>query len=259
MKKIGKILAAADKFNKKYMYTLLIAAMVCFFLTSCKSSDYKDAEEYKFYGHYEQAIEIYKALDDYKDSRQLLVESIVSYINTTSGKESPENGLELLEEYRDILGKQEYYDCVYSIAESYCKRGIGDDSIRGVDLFGTIPQDHRRYKSAQKNIEDYRILSVSPFIGNWFGVEYSSAVEHNYDISVLISLEYSYGFELNCITKVTDETGYVWVENRILFGADSVTESELGNRSMRKHFKLWEDGRLWEYDNNAIYSLERIG
>ena len=247
-----------NRLHRKHGYALVVMSALCILLTSCKSSDYKEAEEYKFYGNYREAIELYKSLGDYRDSPQLLIESMISHINITSGKESPEKGLALLKEYRDTLGEEEYYDCIYNIAVDYCERGAENDNEKGIDLFGAIPQSHERYEYAQKAIKDYRILSVSPFIGQWSGVEYSAAVEHDYNISVLINLQYSYGFQLSCVTKVSDETGFVWIENETLFGADFATETELGDDSMSRHFKLRGDNRLWEYDKGEIYSLTRV-
>lgn len=67
-----------------------------------------------------------------------------------------------------------------------------------------------------------------------------------------------FGFQLEYTTKVSDETGFVWTEDTALYGADNVTDTELGNSELRKHFKLWGNDRLGEYDNGSVISLERI-
>lgn len=236
---------------------LILMGILCVFLTSCKASDYKEAGEYKWNGNYNKAVELYKSLGDYKDSPQLLVESMLSHVNITSGKESPEEGLSLAEDYRETIGEENYYRCIYKIAGDYCERNTSADIKEGLDLFERIPEGHPDYEHAKQRIADYQVLSRSSFNGQWYGEEFVSAVGHSYNISVWIRLRYANGFKLECTTKILDNSGFVWTENTVSFFADSVTDTKLGGRELQRHFELQENGRLWEYDNGAIYSLTR--
>lgn len=53
---------------KKTILTLISISILCLSLTGCKSSDYKKAVEFQTAGDYSSAVEIFKGLDDYKDS-----------------------------------------------------------------------------------------------------------------------------------------------------------------------------------------------
>ena len=59
---------------RKYIALLLIAAIVLS-LTACQSSDYKKAVELQETGYFEEAIELFTELGDYKDSSERILET----------------------------------------------------------------------------------------------------------------------------------------------------------------------------------------
>lgn len=236
---------------------LILMGILCVLLTSCKSNDYKTAGECAWYGDYERAIALYESLGNYKDSSQLLIEAMISHVTATAGKGSCTEALALAEDYLDTIGRENYNHCLYRIAEEYCSENTTESIEKGLDLFKRIPEDHPDYEHAKQRIADYQVLSRSSFNGQWYGEEFVSAVGHSYNISVWIRLRYANGFKLECTTKILDNSGFVWTENTVSFFADSVTDTKLGGRELQRHFELQENGRLWEYDNGAIYSLTR--
>lgn len=185
------------------------------------------------------------------------IEAMISHVTATAGKGSCTEALALAEDYLDTIGRENYNHCLYRIAEEYCSENTTESIEKGLDLFKRIPEDHPDYEHAKQRIADYQVLSRSSFNGQWYGEEFVSAVGHSYNISVWIRLRYANGFKLECTTKILDNSGFVWTENTVSFFADSVTDTKLGGRELQRHFELPENGRLWEYDNGAIYSLTR--
>lgn len=56
--------------KKRVLLVVTVLAM-CFALTGCKSSDYKDAMEKQKAGEYKAALKLYKGISGYKDSDKL--------------------------------------------------------------------------------------------------------------------------------------------------------------------------------------------
>lgn len=241
---------------KRSLLIVILAIILSVFLTSCKSSDYKRVENYKWDGNYAEAVEVYRQLGNYKDSPELLVEAMVAHVNTTSAKGQRSEALTLLEDYRETIGDENYGECLYNIGSDYCEGNTSRDYQLGFDTFKKIPESCSAYKSGQRRMQEYDALSVSPFVGHWSGEKYNAVVEHDYKIAVQVSLLYKKEFQLECSLKVMGEDYYIWVEDTFLYNADEATDKELGS-GRTCSLKITSSGELKVNERGTLYYLTR--
>ncbi len=96
---------------------LLFAIISCVCLTSCSSSNYKQAEELYSNGDYSAALDIYTSLNDYEDSQEKIQSCKYHIANDFFDNAQYDDALPLYKE----LG--EYEDCAQKL--STCEREIG--------------------------------------------------------------------------------------------------------------------------------------
>lgn len=120
----------------KKVTALLLALVLAMCLTGCKGSDYKNAVSLYESGQYEEAVDKFTELGDYKDSQLLLqtckYESAKAMINSGSYEEAKA----IFEELGDFEDSADYINsCDYNIALELYNSG---DYEGAIEIFETI-------------------------------------------------------------------------------------------------------------------------
>ena len=185
------------------------------------ANKYKNANELLENRNYKEAIQIFKELDDYKDSKELLLDSYykqgISYLDN-------KNYGDALRSFENIAGYKDTDNLIkevkYQNAIEMLDKELVNDSYK---LLSEIPE----YKDAQGYID--RINNEYLLLENFENKDLSDVVKFLNEEKANYYIEKYYGGKGNNVIKTTPGSGYIKRNERIC------VDVSLGNISLNQY------------------------
>lgn len=234
---------------------LVVASVLMLFamsLTGCKSTDYNEAKTAIDEQDYETAFELLVNLGDYKDSQELLVDNINTYVSSLADKENYDKALNILDSYssvsdfsdlyNEIQEEKDLYD-LYSKAENL----LLDNKIsEGFEILETLPND---YKNIEEIYSSYNSLKDTVFKGT-----HRNGVSGESTQKIVFSVEYDSlyeKFKLHVYKAVYWSDGSIYNEHNFYLDADDIDDNTIKYGSY-----TWtiNNGRLTEVEKGQTYT-----
>lgn len=238
---------------KKLLKIALPLLLITLLLSGCKSSDYEDAMSALNDSNYDEAIELFISLGDYKDSADQLVDAINKYADKYIEKDKYDDAIALYNQYAnygdfdsiidELQFEKEQYEVYCAAMDLFNKESIDE----GFELLDTLPYE---YRNVEKIHQSYNDLKDVPFVGTHTNIQGKNHQQIIFNLIFDIDNECFYH---HAYKAVYFSDGTVYKDYNFYLTADDIGENTI--YAGKFTWRINDDGKLVETEkgSTAIY------